>query len=321
MKRKRVKIFLSISLVVLLLVFLGMSWFIGEQVFANSTQVVTNEETQGVGEEFWNIYKMDYDTFKDTYKVESIEVESSLDQHMIPGDYIYAKDSSGKDHDTVILIHGVGGNRLSNYPLAEYFLEQGFNVLTYDQRSSGENQARYTTFGYWEKSDAIDLVKYVDQQAPEQTIGIWGTSFGGATAGQAAGNELFNEAVDFMILDCPVSEMNYMIEVEIEKLNIGLPTGYMLKCGSIVNKQKLGFYFGQSDVPTEIADTDIPVLVINSKTDEVTPYFMGTDIYEAVKNDKKEIWTVDQAKHADIWLEHNVEYRDKVSAFMEQISP
>ena len=111
-----------------------MSWFIGEQVFISSTQLVTNEETSGVKESFWKTFGIDYDKFKSTYKIEGISVPSSEGDHDIPGDYIYAKGADTKDRDTVILIHGLGGNRYSNYPVAAYFLEKGYNVITYDQR-------------------------------------------------------------------------------------------------------------------------------------------------------------------------------------------
>lgn len=90
---------------------------------------------------------------------------------------------------TIILVHGLGGSRYSNYPFAEMFLQKGYNVLTYDQRSSNENTAQYTTFGYWEKYDLIDYVDYVYTYASEQEIGIWATSFGGATAGLAMGEQ------------------------------------------------------------------------------------------------------------------------------------
>ena len=98
-----------------------MSWFIGEQVFISSTQLVTNEETSGVKESFWKTFGIDYDKFKSTYKIEGISVPSSEGDHDIPGDYIYAKGADTKDRDTVILIHGLGGNRYSNYPVAAYF--------------------------------------------------------------------------------------------------------------------------------------------------------------------------------------------------------
>lgn len=50
--KKRTKIFLIMILVVLVL-FVGMSYFIGTQVFMGSTQLVTCEETSKVKDGFW----------------------------------------------------------------------------------------------------------------------------------------------------------------------------------------------------------------------------------------------------------------------------
>lgn len=318
MKKKRLKIILVMIVVVLLIAFVGISYFIGMQVFENSTQLVTNEETTGVKDSFWEKFQMDYDKFIEKYRVEKIRVESSFDGHIIPGDYIYAQNVEGKDHDTVILVHGLGGNRYSNYPLAEYFLEKGYNVLTYDQRSSGENTAKYTTFGYWEKYDVRDMTDYVVKNAPEKKIGLWGTSFGGASIGLAMTGGELDGKVDFAVLDCPVSSMEDMIAAQMKDMEIGIPVEYMAACGNIVNRQKLGFSYEDADVPAAIKDTKVPVLVINSEADTLTPYYMGKDIYEAMGQKTKQIWSVKDSDHADVWLDYNKEYREHMDAFIAE---
>lgn len=246
--KRHIKILL-IVVVIILLLFVGMSYFIGTQVFMGSTQLVTCEDTSKVNDSFWEKYNMDYDVFCNTYTIEHIDIVSTFDGHVIPADYIYALGKEeNKDNSTVILVHGLGGNRYTNYPLAEMFLQKGYNVLTYDQRSSNENTAQYTTFGYWEKYDLIDYIDYVHSYAPEQVIGVWGTSFGGATAGPAMGEKDVERKVDFLILDCPVSDMKWMVEEEMRKMDIGLPISYMTFCGNVINKIKLGFGYDDANV-------------------------------------------------------------------------
>lgn len=315
--KKWTKILLIIVIVILLL-FVGMSYFIGTQVFMGSTQLVTCEDTSKVKDSFWERYNMDYDVFCSTYTIEKVEITSTFDEHMIPADYIYALGEEGdKNNPTVILVHGLGGNRYTNYPLAEMFLQKGYNVLTYDQRSSNENTAQYTTFGYWEKYDLIDYIDYVYSHAPEQVIGIWGTSFGGATAGLAMGDKDVENKVDFLILDCPVSDMKWMVEEEMRKMDIGLPISYMTFCGNIINKMELGFSYDDTNVCDKIADIEIPVLVINSEADTLTPQFMGQEIYDSIKNEEiKMIWTVTDSEHTEMWLDYNQEYREKVQELL-----
>lgn len=314
--KKKAKIILSAVISIMVICFIGMSYFMGSQIVLGSTQLVTNGATKGVPDGFWQEYGIDYNEFIDTYSIESMELTSSSEGHAIPADYIYAKGyEENKDNDTVILVHGLGGNRYSNYPLAEFFLDEGFNVISYDQRSSGENIAKHTTFGYLERHDLTDYVSFVEEQAPDKRIGIWGTSFGGATAGLALGYDIDNK-VDFLILDCPISEMRYMIEQEMEGMNLGIPVSYMTWSGNIANKLKLGFDYDDANVPKAIKEIQTPVLIINSKIDTVTPYFMGEDIYNAIQNDSKKIWTVEDSKHAEIWLDYNEEYRTIMKEFI-----
>jgi fermentation-respiration switch protein FrsA (DUF1100 family) len=315
--KKKTLVILTFIVGIFMVLFIGASSFIGLQVFSASTQLVTNEETKEVSAAFWEKYDMNYESFSNRYNVDELEIISSFDEHIIPADYIYAIESeNSKNNQTVILVHGLGGNRYSNYPFAEYFLKKGYNVITYDQRSTNENTARYTTFGYWEKYDLIDWVNYAEQQAPGQKIGVWGASFGGATAGLALGYENMDRKIDFLILDCPVSSMKWMVEQEMRNMEIGIPISYMTWCGNVVNKLKLGFTYQDADVANAMKDVITPVLVINSKSDSTTPYFMGKDIYDAIPENNREIWTVDDSKHCDMWLDYNQEYQDKMDSFI-----
>ncbi|NLY46289.1 MAG: alpha/beta hydrolase [Tissierella sp.] len=133
----------------------------------------------------------------------------------------------------------------------------------------------------------------------DKKIGIWGASYGGATAGLALGYENIDEKIDFLIMDCPVSSMKWW-------------------CGNLINKLKLGFTYQDADVASGLKNVKTPVLIINSKSDMVTPYFMGKDIYDAIINNNKGIWTVDDSEHCEIWLDYNQEYGDKIDGFLKR---
>ena len=314
--RKGVKRFLIISVVImaiLLLLTVGGSYYIGLQVFEGSTQLVSPEDTKEVKDSFWTTMNMDPEEFKASYAIENISETSTFDGHIIPGDYI----NSGDEHDKlVIMIHGLGGNRYTNYPVAKYFVEMGYDVITFDQRSSNENTAERTTYGYWEKYDVIDLIDYAEKKYPGINIGIWGTSFGGATAIQAVASLDDQSKIDFMILDCPLGNVEYMISAEMDKMNTGIPTDYMLWLGNMINKQKLGFSYEDANSINIAKKVNVPSLIINSKADEMTPFFMGEEIYNNINCDNKEIWTVDDSEHACIWEDHTDEYKLEMDEFI-----
>ena len=312
---------LSLSIIILIAI-LGGSYYIGSLVFEGSTQLVTNEGTATVSDGFLKTYKLDYEEFKKIYKIEKVELESSLDEHIIPADYIYAKNNEKKDRnkDTVILVHGLGGNRVTTYPVAQIFLDEGYNVIAYDQRSSGDNTAKYTTFGYWESEDLKDYIEYAKKESKDNKLILWGTSFGGATVGIALGDDKVNEVVDIAVLDCPVSSMRYMLKNEIEDMNTGMPIDYLLSIGNFVNKIKLGFTYDDADVTKYTSITKVPVLIFNSKNDTLTPYFMGEDIYKSIPSNNKKLVTVSDSKHADIFLDHKDKYKSEILDFIDSNS-
>ena len=258
-----------------------------------------------------------YNKISSKYIIEPINIISSLDKHRILADYIYATKLKNKNNKTIILVHGLGGNRYSMYSIAEYFLQKGYNVISYNQRSSNKNMAKYITFGYLEKFDLIDYIDYVKKEAPNEPLGVFGTSCGGATSGLAIGYKDTDDKVNFLILDCPVISMEWMIENEIKKMNIGIPTSYIMSCGNVVNNIKLGFYYKDAEVPKSISNIKTSTLIINSKKDTTTPYFMGKNIYDSIKSKNKKIWTVDNSEHTKIWFEHNKEYKNKINKFLK----
>lgn len=312
MKSKKKKILLA-AVILLVLLFLGGSYYMGTLIVDGSTQLVTNEDTKDVPDSFWETYGVSFDSFCSTYDITPLSLTSSFDGHTIPGEYISARIRS---KNTVILVHGLGGNRYTNYPVASFFLECGYNVITYDQRSSGENTAEKTTFGYWEKYDIIDCIAYVKEHTDTEILGIWGSSFGGATAAQAAAYEDTQDDLDFLILDCPVSSMEWMVEEEMRQMDMGIPLPYLMWCGDTVNRIKLGFSYKDADSARAAEKIRIPTLVVNSEIDDVTPFFMGKEIYDHLSSEKKELFTVPDSRHANIWLDHNAEYVKKILSLL-----
>ena len=307
---------LSVALL-LFIVILVICYLTGVAVFEGSMQLSTNETTNWERmESYLQQQGFSLPEFMKTYIIETIAISSTLDGHLIPADYISL--SGNWNADTVILVHGLGGNRLSVYPLAEVFLKNGYNVLAYDQRSAGENTAEYTTFGYLESHDLHDYVTYVKTKlSTGKKIGVWGTSYGGATVGIYLGSSHANQNVDFAILDSPISNMRYMLSSEMESMKLGIPLEFLMAMGNLVTKWKLGFIYDDADVCRHLSKTKVPVLVINSRADVVTPYFMGLDLYHAVPHGKKGIYTVEDSAHAGMFFDDPHTYEARILDFIE----
>lgn len=317
MRKKRILAIVGVIIGLILIAgIIGSCYFTGIAVFNNSMQLVDNESTSiETAKDYFKTINFNLEEFKSKYEIETVQLESTLDGHIIPADYITA--GGDKNADTIIMVHGLGGNRWTNYPIADMFLRNGYNVISYDQRSSGENTAQYTTFGCLESYDLGDCVSYIkDNIGNDKKLGIWGTSFGGATAGIYLSSDQANQEVYFAILDCPVSDMSYMLSTEMQGLDTGIPIDFLMAMGNIATKMKLGFSYEDADVCKHVEKTKVPILVINSKADEVTPYFMGEDIYNAVTHNNKKIYTVEDSPHAEIYTEYPYEYERNILEFI-----
>jgi len=88
--------------------------------------------------------------------------------------------------------------------------------------------------------------------------------------------------------------------------------------GNTINRMQLGFSYDDASVPRAIEDTEVPVLLIHSRADEITPYFMGEDIYESVQHDNKEFFAVEESEHGEIHLDYPREYEYRVMTFIRK---
>lgn len=316
-RKKLLKIVLITVSSTLVIAIFGISCFMGLSVANGSTRLTTKEQTAMNREAHMELYLSDVEGFQRKYTVEEIGIPSTFEKHTIPADYI--SENSDKNKNTVILVHGLGGNRISTYAVAEMFLEMDYNVIAYDQRSSGENIAEYNTFGFFESYDLLDYVDYADSfMDNDKQLVVWGMSFGGATLGVALGRN--SDKIDRAILDCPVSEATYLIEETSLKpmsVEMGIPLGFMMFTGDVALKMTLGFSFDDLNAYEWIADTSVPVLIFNSKADTVTPFFMGDDMYKAIKSENKKLVTVEDSKHVEILFDYPDLYKKEVADFLK----
>ncbi|WP_455716798.1 alpha/beta hydrolase [Anaerosporobacter sp.] len=236
--------------------------------------------------------------FQEKYQVEEVEIPSSLDGHKIPADYIIV--DGDKNRDTIIFVHGQGGTRRSNLGIANYFLEMGFNVLTFDLRNSGENKAPLTTFGALEKYDLLDCIEYIDKQIEsDQKIIISGASYGGSVVANTLGTDIANEKVDAAILDCPVASMEMILNVRMLQYVSPENLDYTYECCDKFMDYMYGFTMKDADGVQSMSKNTIPTLLITSEADNVVPKENAEALYNTIPGDKKYLKVFKDVAHVD----------------------
>ena len=87
----------------------------------------------------------------------------------IPSAIPRANDGGG----TVVLMHGLRGNRLQMLNRARVLNEHGFSVLLFDFQASGESPGRRITLGKLEGLDAAAAVRFVRDRRPHERVGVY----------------------------------------------------------------------------------------------------------------------------------------------------
>lgn len=219
---------------------------------------------------------------------------------------------------TVIFSHGYGGNRYEPnvpfLPLAKRLVDEGYRVMMFDFRASGESEGDMITLGVKEKYDLLGVIAYAKRHFPEP-IALYGVSMGAATAILAAG---MDQDVKGVIADSPFSDL----EAYLRK---NMPVWTHLP--------NVPFTYLILTIIPALADLDLsesspikavrhvaprPILFIHSKGDSSIPYEESVKMYNAHR-DIFELWLTEKAEHVKSFSMYEDEYIKKVLMFLQKI--
>ncbi|NLV99451.1 MAG: alpha/beta fold hydrolase [Clostridiaceae bacterium] len=192
---------------------------------------------------------------------------------------------------TIVLVHGQGMNRfpfgLDSVDLMDKLSSAGTDVLTFDLRSSAESDGTMASFGYMESDDVLAALAYVEAQAPDRPIVLYGIGSGTTAiframlkleeiytpgennAGTADSLLPRPERISALILDTPArSSDDFIAAIMADEQGPGhyffpvtVPLAIRLSAG---NKDK-------QDYLNYLSQLTIPVLLLGHETDSFLP--------------------------------------------------
>lgn len=233
----------------------------------------------------------------------------SRDGWMLSGWYIRPQNSA-----TVILTHGMGGNRLDLMHIASVLAERGFGLFMYDMRAHGRSTGNLGTRGWLEVNDLNGAVDYLltRREVDQNRIGAMGFSLGGQITIRAVAE---NNSIKAIIAEDPIpatlTDHPMSAGFSFRKL-INYPALWMdyriLSASSGVSPP-----MGVLESIGKIAPR--PILLISSG--------VGRD-QELIRNyfdsagEPKELWEVPEIGHGWIYNDRPEVYQDKVCGFFER---
>lgn len=255
-----------------------------------------------------------YDTEKFMNTYEGIEISATAeDGNVVPGTY-FDSDSD----KCVILVHGAGGDRVCTYPLAEQYIEDGFDVIAIDQRGCGENADDKVTFGIKESLDIRAVVKFAREEIKADKVIVHGQSMGAQTVAIYASNVTPGtiEAADAVICDSPVPGMELILK---EMFGDGdtdsFLANYLTGTSKAFMKVANGINYDDGDTINVVKNDNIPTMVIVSDKDEVCLPDQVVEIYDNIACDNKAIYHADSA-HIEGVIDNPEGYMNSVENFL-----
>lgn len=311
---KKNKIIKGLGITLGVITFIGIAGSIAMGGYVSDRILHQNKDKDTHDNSIKQLEVWGYDTekFENTY--EGIEVSAvAEDGNVVPGTYY----GNGSDK-CVILVHGAGGDRVCMYPLAELYLEDGFEVISIDQRGCGENADDRVTFGINESLDVKAMVKFAREEINAGKVIVHGQSMGGQTVAIYASNVTPGtvEAADAVICDSPVPGMELILK---EMFGDGDTDSfmaiYLTGTSKAFMKVANGIDYDDGDTINVVRNDNIPTMIIVSDRDEVCLPDQVEEIYDNIACENKAIYHADSA-HIEGVIDDPDAYMNSVESFL-----
>jgi uncharacterized protein len=196
---------------------------------------------------------------------------------------------------TIILCHGVPGDKRDMAGLARALMDAGFGVLAFDFRNWGESERTPVTLGYREVQDVLGAVAFVQHLAwPRRRIGVVGLSMGAAAAILAAAR---TTAIEAVVADSSYARLDRAVE-RVARRVWGPFASLAWRRARRVGERLIGAPLASVAPIDAIAGiSPRPVLIIHGMRDRLTDVGDAHALYGAC-GDPKALWVIERAGHA-----------------------
>jgi pimeloyl-ACP methyl ester carboxylesterase len=208
---------------------------------------------------------------------------------------IHPQRSNG---DAVILLHGLGDNRIGVTGYARFLIAHGFTILLPDARAHGTSGGQLATYGLLERNDIHQWFDFLETQSHPHCIFGFGESMGAAELLQSLSVEPRFCAV--------VAESSFSSFREIAYDRMGQPFHLGPWFGRTILRPVVEFAFlyvrwkyrldmQQISPEDSVATTRVPVLLIHGQIDSNIPIRHSRRIH--ARNPNTILWEVPFADH------------------------
>lgn len=260
--------------------------------------------------------------YKYNLKYENIKFNSQLDGIDLKGWWIPAQNNNiiTDSKKTVIFAHGYKNARdlstIHVLALAKRIAQEGYNVMLFDFRNSGQSAGNVTSVGLFETYDMLSAIQYAKTNKKSDKISLLGWSMGAAVS-IMAGTE--SPYVNAIIADSSFADLDTYLQTNLPVWS-NLPNFpftkeimYSLPVIEGMNPKKVTPYEAVKNLGNR------KLFLIHSRADKAIPYKNSMQIYNEVSNKGNvQLWLTDKADHIRSYLLYKKEYENKIINFLNK---
>ena len=246
-----------------------------------------------------------------SHNAEDIYITSN-DGLRLHGLWVPTDDALG----TVILAHGYRSSYLLDFCAAfPLYRKLGMNLLIPDQRSHGNSEGTYITFGIKESDDMICWLDWHNKSHSKIPVLFCGISMGASTVLYLA-DRILPENVRGIVADCGFTSP-YEIITEVFHRVIHLPVIPSIWFTDLLARFFAGFALREKDTRETLKNSRYPILLVHGTEDAFVPCEMTKEAFAVCCGPKHQL-LVDGADHGISFLIDTKGYTDAVIEFTEK---
>jgi len=237
----------------------------------------------------------------------------------------------GASHGTVIVAHGINGNRSDMLSRAAILVRHNYGALLIDLRDHGESGGHFTGPGYVESRDILGALKFLRSRGQVGPVAAMGHSYGAVAALYAAADSPDLAAVvadgAFISFRDMVSRATILLSRDPERSfweRFGLRLAgfrgvewavkpiYYLRTGIWLSRGETNTLAPISQLGTR------PILFISGEKDEICPAQNARVMFDMARSPQKRLLVIPNADHDTTFQTAPHLYESVVIQFLEE---
>jgi uncharacterized protein len=223
-----------------------------------------------------------------------------------------------------IVVHGKDSNRIAGEnrtaeKIADFLIEEGFDVLLFDLRGHGDSDGERFSLGYQERRDVAAAIEYVSGRGVrEDRVALIGISMGAGTVLQSL---LLHPNVGAVVADSSYTDARTIVTENLQQV-AGVP-GWFTPGVLFFSNVVFGLD-GDQVRPIDVvrAHSERPILFIHCDKDELIALHHPRELLAASASKGSELWIAAGCQHSWAFNHYPVEYQARLLAFLDsQIPP